>query len=186
MAAAPFVILALPRSRTAWLSAWLTHGGRYCHHDALAFVHGGAALQALVQGGNGIAETAGHALPRVLHALLPDARFLVIHRDPAQIIHSLGMLGAWNARSIVEAGRRALDDAVGYLKPRARVMEAGYSDLSKAHALRSIWGFLRDDAHDDARTKALVGMRITKLDPFAGMPPTELLAEEQRLREAGP
>lgn len=180
--AAPFVILALPRSRTAWLSAWLSDGGRLCLHDALAFAHSRDVLRALTNGGNGMAETAGMALPRVLHATLPDARYLVVRRDPQEVNTSLHRLGVWNAKQVVTTGNRALHDAAAYLRTRAAVKEIAYGDLNSFEVLCEVWNFLRGDTHDEERTKAFMGMRITKLDPFAGSIPRELLSEEQRLR----
>ena len=35
----PFLIVGLPRSRTAWLAAFLTEGAVMCHHELLARCH---------------------------------------------------------------------------------------------------------------------------------------------------
>lgn len=184
--AAPFVILALPRSRTAWLSVWLTHGGRTCYHDALAYTHTRDDLRGLTAGGNGMAETAGIALPRVLHNVLPGARYLIVRRDPQHVTASLDRIGALFSRTCIEIGQRALDDAAAFLRPRADVMEIDFEDLDTTSGLSEVWRFLRGDEHDLRRTQALRQMRITKLDPMAGFPPRDLLAEEQRLKQENP
>lgn len=178
---APFVILALPRSRTAWLATWLTYGDRRCHHDALAIAHSRDALRRLTHGGNGLAETSGMALPRVLHDTLPDARYLIVRRDPAHVAASLERLGAAASRTVVQRGVLELDKATRYLVPRAPTMEVGFETLDDPQCLDTVWRFLRGDAQDWDRTRALMQMRITKLAPFAGFPPTRLLDGERRL-----
>lgn len=179
---APFVILAQPRSRTAWLSTWLTHGDRRCHHDALATAHSRDALRRLTAGGNGLAETAGMAIPRVLFDTLPGARYLIVWREPAQVVESLERLGAGASRAAVQAGALELDRAARYLKERAPLLQMWFDDLDDPDRLDAVWRFLRPgDHHDQARTRALSGMRITKLNPFAGFPPTRLLEDERRL-----
>ena len=182
---APFVILALPRSRTAWLSAWLSDRDRVCLHDALAYAHSRDALLALTAGGNGLAETAGMVLPRVLHDTLPDARYLIVRRDPKHVEASLSHLGVWNSHRVVEEGNRALHDAAAYLRTHAPVREIAYSDLGSFDVLCEVWNFLRGDAHDEDRTRAFMGMRITKINPFAGSIPHDLLAEERTMKLSG-
>lgn len=178
----PFAILALPRSRTAWLSAWLTDGDRVCYHEALGYAHTRDTLRRLAADRHGLAETSGLALPRVLHSALPDANYLVVRRDPQQVIASLDRLGALGARASVRAGETTLNDAVRFLSERAHVMDVRYEELNDLDCLRAVWRFLRGDAHDEARTRRFMAMRITKINPFDGIVPHELLREEREMR----
>ena len=53
----PFIVLSLPRSRSAWISAFLSYGGRKCGHD-LAPTCGTMAEFVAMFGGGGYAGTA--------------------------------------------------------------------------------------------------------------------------------
>lgn len=82
-----FVAFSLPRSRSAWLSVFLSAGGRQVHHD-LAI--GCATPEAFAHRiGDGACETgAGFAWP-VIRDLLPDAKFLVVRRHPLEVAERL-------------------------------------------------------------------------------------------------
>lgn len=177
----PFVILGTPRSRTAWLSTWLTDGGRRCHHDALATAQTRDAIYNLTKNGDGLCETAGALMPRVLRDAIPNARYLIVRRDRAYVAASLERCGAFGARSIARLADESLDTAKAYLAPRAEVHEVSFDQLDDERTLAEVWNYLRGDEHDAARTRALSAMRVTKINPFAGNPPAGLLDMERRL-----
>lgn len=91
---APFVIFGLPRSRTAWLSKFLTYGGSKCHHDALLYLSNVAELKALLAESNvGLCETAlGFAAP-LIREMCPETKFVVVCRPIDQVRDSLAKQG---------------------------------------------------------------------------------------------
>jgi len=86
----PFVVFALPRSRTAWLSRFLTYGGWTCGHEELRRMRGLADVRnwlALPQ--TGTVETAGAHWWRLLRHMAPETRVLVIRRPVEEVFDSL-------------------------------------------------------------------------------------------------
>src|SRR6187549_949658 len=82
-----FFILALPRSRTKWLSEFLTHGDVLCHHELIAHCNDLDELATL--GRNGSSETLGLLLWRALYDRYPNAKYVLVQRDPAEVEDSM-------------------------------------------------------------------------------------------------
>jgi hypothetical protein len=86
----PFVVLALPRSRTKWLSAYLTYGGWHCGHDELRHARSLDDVRSwLSLPLTGTVETAGAPFWRLLRHYRPDARIAVIRRPVDAVLASL-------------------------------------------------------------------------------------------------
>lgn len=89
----PFAVLALPRSRTAWLASLLSYGGRSCDHEPSARFGGVADLERYFQAGAGCADTMlALRWPDIVSAA-PDVRIAVVHRgvnDVKQAIRRRG------------------------------------------------------------------------------------------------
>jgi hypothetical protein len=166
-----FIILASPRSRTAWLSTWLSDGHRTCWHDLLACVSDTATLRDIVNSHNGTIETAGGDFYRTLFDTFPNSRFAILRRSEMQIAQSLQRKGA----PISQAHRAlsSLAEAEGWLKNRTDVLTIDFEALNQEHVLENIWKTLRGDAHDMLRTRRLMKMRIEKVVPFwSGVAPS--------------
>lgn len=86
----PFFIHGLPRSRTYWLSEFLTYGGNVCHHDLPIKVDGvDEFFEVLGRPGVGTAETGLTGMWPVLDAEFPAARIVVVRRPIADVKASL-------------------------------------------------------------------------------------------------
>lgn len=105
----PFAVFALPRSRTAWLSRFLTEEPWVAVHDAMVSAENVWSLRALLaMPHTGIVETGlGFAAP-VIRRFIPDCRFAVIRRPVADVEKSLAAKGV-----VMVAGELAKMD--GYL-----------------------------------------------------------------------
>jgi hypothetical protein len=91
---APFVIYALPRSRTAWLSKFLSYGKWTCGHDVAVDLHSIAALRAFFALPNiGSAETAMVDGWLLVQTLVPDIRSVVVRRPILDVYASFHRLG---------------------------------------------------------------------------------------------
>lgn len=81
----PFFILGLPRTRTAWLSVVATMCGRTCFHEGM---RGFDSFDAYTQG----RAAPGDADPTLIYwtarliAQWPEARFVVVSRDPDEAL----------------------------------------------------------------------------------------------------
>ncbi len=90
----PFVILSLPRSRSAWLSHFLRYGGRTVGHDILIDCRSVADFpRAFEMGLDGTCETAAMLGWQLIRHLMPKARLITIHRPVAEVEKSLAAAG---------------------------------------------------------------------------------------------
>lgn len=113
----PFVIFGLPRSRTYWLSQFLSYSGWHCGHEELRHVRSVDDIKtwlALPQ--TGTAETAAAPWWRTLRQLAPDARVVIVRRPVDEVIASLTKLG-------IAFDRTALADAVKKLAAKLDQIE---------------------------------------------------------------
>lgn len=86
----PFIIYALPRSRTAWLSTFLTYRDWRCYHEQAIYMRSMEDVRALFSVPNrGCAETAAiQGRPLIRHAI-PGIREVVVLRPVDEVIDSL-------------------------------------------------------------------------------------------------
>ena len=78
-----FFVAALPRSRTAWLSAFLSQSGKYCHHDGFNGCHSIADyIEKIGDGGD-----ASTGLQQYnINELYPDAPVVVIEKNERELL----------------------------------------------------------------------------------------------------
>lgn len=89
----PFIIYALPRSRTCWLSHLLTYGEWKCHHDPLAHMRPEGIAAYLKSPNVGIIDTGLVQYWRQMKGLVPDAKIFTIRRDVLDVRDSLVKIG---------------------------------------------------------------------------------------------
>ena len=89
----PFIIFALPRSRTKWLSEWLAYDGRKVGHDiAIECATPDEFLERL-SGLAGTVETSAMLAWRLLRSRLPNARFMTVRRPVEDVRASFARFG---------------------------------------------------------------------------------------------
>lgn len=149
MKPSPFLILGLPRSRTAWLSLLFTVGDCYCFHDLTADVlsipH--FAQRLTMQPGRIVGDSDSGAL-LILEELLeelPDARICYVRRPMCDALVSF----ATATRIPTETARpmfhelEARLDAAEKRWPGASVTFAG---LDRPEEIQRIWAWLTHGA----------------------------------------
>lgn len=160
----PFLVLALPRSRTAWLANWLTWGRVRCEHDVsedatgLEWAPESAAAEIcksiLLQGNlphcvfAGAADTgAAIYLEQILDFLCParsasrsdaggEPRIVVIERDPREVCRSLRNLGF----PLPEEPVKFLSDKLAIASRMPGTLTVKFADLDSECACRAILG----------------------------------------------
>lgn len=86
----PFIVLALPRSRSAWMAHWLAYPGRRVGHDiAIQCNSTSEFIASFTNGLDGTVETGAMIGWRLLKHELPGLRTLVVVREPDDVITSL-------------------------------------------------------------------------------------------------
>lgn len=90
----PFVVLAMPRSMTFWLSCFLSYNGRRVDHDASRFFTCRADIGRYFLRGGSMTDTAlGAIWHDVCDAMPSGLRVAVVHRHPDQVNDSLDRCG---------------------------------------------------------------------------------------------
>lgn len=125
----PFVVFSLPRSRSAWTSVFLSAPGAACGHDigpTLDFPDDFERL--LTTKFVGTCETGAAFAWRLIREQLPQAMFVVIRRDPAQVIRSLEAFGIVGQEGEMWGRARDLDQ----ISAQPGTLTLDFDDLGKA------------------------------------------------------
>lgn len=89
---APFIILSLPRSRSAWLASFLSYGGLRCGHDIAVDCASIADFRAALAVLAGTCETGAAFAWRLLREEYPAAKMVVVRRPVAGVMASFAKL----------------------------------------------------------------------------------------------
>lgn len=107
----PFVVFSLPRSRSAWMSAFLSTPSALVAHDlGPRLGTPGELVWRLRNEFAGTCETGAAFAWPLIRQLLPDVVFAVIRRDPADVTRSLERFGLVGYGEEMAARDRLLDE----------------------------------------------------------------------------
>lgn len=134
-----YFIVALPRSRTAWLANLLTWGPSFCFHEGLIGCRNMAELRAKLSlprtplAGN--ADTGSMMAVDKLVEAFPDARYVLLCRNPDGFVEQAARMGAdrEHALSMLDTFAHACD----VLHGRALVVRS--ADLDRRETVEAIW-----------------------------------------------
>jgi hypothetical protein len=140
----PFIIYALPRSRTKWLSVLLTHGDWKCHHEiALGMRTWADVLAFFRRPGTGTAETAAAPGWRLLHHHLPDQRAIVVRRPVDEVVPAIMQAAKGTAvydegrlRRMMTYGHRMLEQVAA----QPGVLSVDFADLAREECCAAVFG----------------------------------------------
>lgn len=127
-----FVVFSLPRSRSAWLSAFLGAPGRVVGHDigvtSTSPDHFAWRLKNELAGS---CETGAAFAAPLIRRLIPDAVFATVRRPVEEVCASLARFGLTGLEDEMQSRDKALDD-IEAANPDALRIE--FKDLIKATA----------------------------------------------------
>ncbi len=159
----PFVVLALPRSRTAWLSRFLTYGDWICGHEELRHMRSLDDIQAwFSQPCIGTAETAAAPWWRMIERFAPGARILVVRRHFDDVIDSLMRIpGVPFDRRVLETKIGRLDRKLDQIEGRIPgVISVRFEDLGDEDVCARIFEHCLPYRHDHVHWAALASVNI--------------------------
>src|SRR6185312_13997111 len=135
----PFVIFALPRSRTTWLSQWLSYNGVRVGHDIGIDCRSVQDFVDHLWSGRiaGTVETGAMVAGKLLRHAMPSARFLVVRRPVEAVEQSLSRCGVTGMREELERRDALLDSLVRDCS--AGVVE--YADLANPQACAEVFQY---------------------------------------------
>lgn len=146
-----FLVLGLPRSRTAWLANFLTYDGNYCYHEAISRCRTFDDYLKMTEG-KGDSTT---ALLDV-NNLFPDVPKVIIERDPdAAIRFGLEVYGSDVTQEMLEL-KDQLDEVEG--------MRVPFDEIDAY--LPEIWGHLIGTEYDAERAELLMSLNVQIQDPY--------------------
>lgn len=157
---APFVIFALPRSRTAWLSRFLSYGDWHCGHEELRHMRTLSDVEAwLSQPCTGTIETAAAPWWRLLN---PNVRVVTIRRPVAEVVESMMKIpGCVFDRDALEAAMKRHDRKLDQIEARfPNVLSVKFSDLDQEDVCAALFEYCLPYQHDSAYWQALSPINI--------------------------
>jgi GNAT superfamily N-acetyltransferase len=145
-----FLVLSLPRSRSAWISRYLSYRGWHCGHDQLRYMRSVDDIKAwLAQPETGSCETAGAPFWRLLPIYAPGIRLVTVRRPVEEVVASLMNAGL---RADVADVRRAmitLDRKLDQIEGRLpNVLRFNFDDLKEEAACRYLFEYCLPFLHD--------------------------------------
>jgi len=155
----PFLVLALPRSRTAWLSRFLTYQDWTCGHEEVRHFRGMEDVKSwFEQPFHGSAETSVASWWRMIR---PDTRVVVIRRPVEEVVDSIMRTVSGFDESAMRKHMQKLDAKLDQVIARyPEVMPVDFSDLVLEDACAAIFEYCLPYPHDTNWWRALTGINI--------------------------
>lgn len=138
----PFIVFSLPRSRSAWLTHFLSYPPKKVGHDVIVYCdHVTDFIRMFSEGMDGTCETATVLGHRLIRHLLPQVKFAVVRRPLPEVVRSLAAFGLTPPSGELEA-RDAMLDQVAAL-PGTLALK--YDELDSPDFCRRLFEFCYKD-----------------------------------------
>lgn len=154
-----FLVLGLPRSRTAWLSRFLTYGDWACGHEEMRHLRSFDDVDAwFSQDCTGSAETAAAPWWR----LIPDnVRIVTVRRPVADVVDSLMALpGLTFNRAVLEQTMSMQDRKLDQIEARRECLSVRFEDLNDEATCAAVFEHCLGLGHDPAHWAALSPVNV--------------------------
>lgn len=152
----PFLVLSLPRSRSTWLSRFLSYGDWHCGHDELRQMRQMEDIRSwLSQPMTGSVETAAAPFWRLALHICPTLRIVTIRRDPAEAAKSAVRAGLAHDLATTTERFGQLDHKLGQIERRTGARSFRYEDLAREGVCADLFEHLLPYRHDSAHWAAL-------------------------------
>jgi len=144
-----FVVFALPRSRTFWLSKFLSHGGWHCGHDeAVRMRTMGDVKTWFSQPNTGTVETAVAPWWRLIHRIDPTLKIVVIRRPVPEVVESILACGLAQDREAVTAAMTQMDHKLDQIERRLDCVSFRFDELNDETACAGLYEYCTGQSHD--------------------------------------
>lgn len=162
----PFIVYALPRSRTFWLSHFLSAGDYKCGHEQAMFMRTVADVRSwLAQDFTGTAETGAAPGWRLIQHYRPGIKVLVVRRPASEVVESvlrLDLTGIGHyERPVLERGIAYLDRMLDQIEAEAaNVLSVRFADLEREGVCARIFEHCLPYVHDPERWAFFASMNL--------------------------
>jgi len=126
-----FIVYGLPRSRTFWLSRFLSFGQWHCGHDEIRHARSMDDIKSwFSQDFTGTVETAAAPWWRLVQNMQPGIKTVVVRRPVDEVVDSMARLGLRFDPTSVATNLRHLDRKLDQIERRVpNVLSVTFSDL---------------------------------------------------------
>ena len=160
----PFIVYSLPRSRTFWLSKFLSYGGWACDHDEAVRLRGLDDMESSLDVPmRGYVETAAAPWWRLVQAMRPDIKTVVVRRPVDDVMRSLlGSCGTPFNKAKLRRDMERLDAKLGQIA--ARVPDAlvvTFDELATEAGCARVFEHCLGVPHDPAWWRKLAPVNLT-------------------------
>jgi len=144
---APFIVLSLPRSRSAWMAHWLSYPGKLVGHDIAIKSKCVSDFLAHFTFADGTCETSAMLGWRLLKHEIPNLKTLVVVRDPKEVLESLEKKGLASPELTNEVlSRWHMLQAIGNAKDAKAIR---FGDLDNKEIRSTIFEWLLELGFDE-------------------------------------
>lgn len=146
-----FIIYGLPRSRTFWLSKFLTYGDCHCGHEEIIHVRSIDDIRCWFnQHLIGTAETAAAGHWRLIQGIDPNIKTVVIRRDPEDVLQSLLNTNNSFNLDVLKHTLRMQNAKLDQIEHRIpNVLSIPYHDLDTKQACKTIFEYCTQYPFDE-------------------------------------
>jgi GNAT superfamily N-acetyltransferase len=185
----PFIVFAMPRSRSAWLARFLTFGDWHCGHEELLHARSLDDVKSwLSQPCTGTVETAAAPFWRLLRHY-PGVRVVVVRRPVDEVVASfLRLPMGFDEAKLVTLMRR-VDAKLAQIERRMPdALSVTFADLATEDGCRRVWEHVMPYPHQPAWWAACdpvniqVDMRVLARRARAFEPQLTKLAKQAKHR----
>lgn len=158
----PFVVFSMPRSRSTWISKFLSYGEFGCGHEELLNLRSLDDAKAwLSQPCTGTVETAAAPFWRLLQRYRPDARIAVVRRPVAEVMASFMALPLGFDPATLEPLVRRVDAKMAQIERRVpNVVSVTFAELGTEDGCRRVFEHCLPYAFDVAWWQAVSAVNI--------------------------
>lgn len=162
-----FIIFGMPRSMTAWLSAFLTCGPVFCQHELSGKLDSPQEIADSLRQQpfpfSGLADPGALMIWQELTELLPDATLIYVRREPKQSRESLAEVGSVEPAALLPRYAQLIHQASSFIaEAEPKVLE--FHDLQQEHWLRQLWSWCSDANLPEAHLRKMMTLRVTQKD----------------------
>lgn len=157
----PFVIFSLPRSRTAWLSRYLTYGHWICGHEESRYWRTMEDVKSwFMQPFIGTIEADAMSFWRLLPRVAPEVRVMTIRRPVLEVHDSLMRLGIGQGGPQLLKLLRQMDTKLDQIEHRLGAMRIDFGDLTSEETCRLVFEYCLGLEHDTRWWKHWSGVNV--------------------------
>lgn len=155
-----FIVLGLPRSRTAWLARFLTYKGHICGHEELRHCRSLDDVKTwLSMPDTGSAETSAAPFWRTLLRFSPDVQIVIVRRPVSEVVESLSAFGFDPA--VMEPAMKRLDAKLDQIVARAEnVLSVNFDDLNEEATCKAVFEHCLPYPFDRNHWQKLAGQNV--------------------------